>query len=68
MDGTIHIRNKNGRHISSKEIQTTSRRTSTLPLPPLISEDESILKNKQEEKKKYEKEERTRKEGKNEAR
>jgi uncharacterized membrane protein len=66
MNGTVHIRNKNGRLIYSKEIQTTSRRTYTLTLPPLISEDESILKKQAREameaKEQYEREESMRKE------
>ena len=44
MDMSIHIRNKNGDYIISKELQELPPKLSKLPLPPLITEDANTTK------------------------
>lgn len=59
MDGTLHIGNKNWNYILSQVLTTNnlSRKTPSLPLPPVIWEDEKLIKEKYlEEKQKQDKE------------
>src|ERR1035437_3949633 len=46
MDGSIHICNKNKRYVLSKEINANDipKKPCTLPFPPVIGEDEKIIR------------------------
>jgi hypothetical protein len=44
MDSSIHVRNKTGNYLLSKELEDLPAKSSQLLLPPLISEDASMAK------------------------
>jgi hypothetical protein len=44
MNGSIHVLNKNGKYIISKELDYLPRKSCILPLPPIIWEDEQVVK------------------------
>lgn len=43
MDASIHIRNKNGKYILTKELPELPAKLSKLPLLPVISEDVNLI-------------------------
>ena len=44
MDGTIRVTNKNRKYVISKEASSLPKKSCTLPLPPLIGEDEKLIR------------------------